>query len=78
EHFLTERYCLYTADRRGRILRGDIHHPPWQLEPAEAEFLVNDLPQAHDIFLPDTPPLLHFSRELSVYIWPLIVCSTPR
>jgi uncharacterized protein YqjF (DUF2071 family) len=78
EHFLTERYCLFTADRLGRILRGDIHHTPWQLEPAEAEFLVNDLPQAHDIFLPDTPPLLHFSRELSVYIWPLSVCNTPR
>jgi len=24
EHFLTERYCLYTVDRRGRVRRADI------------------------------------------------------
>ena len=33
EHWLTERYCLYTVDRRGRILRAEIHHPPWPLQP---------------------------------------------
>jgi hypothetical protein len=71
EYFLTERYCLFTADRRGRMWRGDIHHTPWSLEPAEAEFLVNELPEAHGIRLPDVEPVLHFSRELSVYIWPL-------
>src|SRR5437660_2273327 len=26
EHFLTERYCLYTTDARGRMIRGEIHH----------------------------------------------------
>ncbi len=76
EHFLTERYCLYTTDRHGRMLRGDIHHSPWPLEPAEAEFPVNELPQAHGIRLPDTAPLLHFSRELAVYIWPMSVCGS--
>jgi hypothetical protein len=34
EHFLTERYCLFTMRRR-RLLRGDIVHPPWELAPAE-------------------------------------------
>ena len=34
EHFLTERYCLYTLDRRRRLRRADIHHPPWPLQPA--------------------------------------------
>jgi uncharacterized protein YqjF (DUF2071 family) len=29
EHWLTERYCLYTLDDRGALLRADIHHPPW-------------------------------------------------
>jgi uncharacterized protein len=29
EHWLTERYCLYTLDETGRPLRGEIHHPPW-------------------------------------------------
>jgi len=29
EHYLTERYCLYTTDGRGRLIRGEIHHSPW-------------------------------------------------
>jgi hypothetical protein len=36
EHFLAERYCLF-AERRGRLLRGDIAHAPWQLAPAHVE-----------------------------------------
>ncbi len=30
EHFLVERYCLF-AQRRGRLVCGDIAHAPWQL-----------------------------------------------
>src|SRR5579883_1265557 len=71
EQFLTERYALYTADRGGALFKGNIHHLPWPLERAEAEFELNELPAAHGIRLPDTAPLLHYSRELVVYIWAL-------
>ncbi len=71
EHFLTERYRLYTSDSRGKLLQGDIHHMPWPLEAAEAEFERNDLPAAHGIRLPDAPPLLFYARELVVYVWSL-------
>ncbi len=71
EHFLTERYCLYTVDPKGRLLRGNIHHLPWPLEAAEAQFTLNELPASIGIRLPDVEPLLHYSRELAVYIWPL-------
>ncbi len=71
EHFLTARYSLYTTDWSGQLLRGRIHHLPWPLERAEAEFELNELPQAFGLSLPDTPPLLHYSRELVVYIWSL-------
>ncbi len=70
EHFLTERYCLFTT-RRGKVLVGDVHHRPWPLEPADAEIRVNDLPRAHGITLPNRPPVLHFSKSLEVYIWSL-------
>lgn len=70
EHFLTERYCLFTPFA-GRMLVGDIHHMPWTLQPAEAEIRVNELPFAHGITTPNRPPVLHFSRELYVSIWPL-------
>ena len=71
EHFLTERYCLFTSNRNGQLLRGDIHHKPWPLEAAEAEIELNELPSRYGIQLPDTPPLLHYSRELVVYLWSL-------
>jgi uncharacterized protein YqjF (DUF2071 family) len=70
EYFLTERYCLFTTSG-SRLLVGHIHHLPWPLEPAEAEIEVNDLPQAHGLTLPNQPPILHFSRELEVFIWSL-------
>ena len=31
EHFLTERYCLYTVDDSFHLRRLDIHHLPWPL-----------------------------------------------
>jgi hypothetical protein len=50
---------------------GHIHHLPWPLQAAEAEISLNELPAAHGIALPDRPPVLHFARELHVYIWSL-------
>jgi uncharacterized protein len=66
DHFLTERYCFYTTDQSGQILRGDISHEPWPLQPAEAELLENGLTLTWNIELPDTPPLLHFAKRVDV------------
>ena len=70
ETFLTERYALFTRGKH-TIERVNIHHMPWPLELAEAEFEMNTLPEAHGIRLPDTKPLLQYSREQVVYIWGL-------
>jgi uncharacterized protein YqjF (DUF2071 family) len=43
EYFLTERYCLYAADAKGQISRGEIQHAPWPLQPAQAEFHRNTM-----------------------------------
>jgi len=69
EHFLTERYCLYAQDRRGRVLRGDIHHEPWPLASAEAETRVDTMASAAGIELADTPPHLLFAHALDVVAW---------
>jgi uncharacterized protein YqjF (DUF2071 family) len=74
EHWLTERYCLYTV-HKGQIFRGDIHHVPWPLQPAKAEIGVNTIAEVAGVRLPDTKPLLAFSRELKVLIWPLKLVS---
>jgi uncharacterized protein YqjF (DUF2071 family) len=70
EYFLAERYCLYTTDERGTPQRADIHHPPWPLQPAEADFAENSMASPWGLEL-DGEPLLHFARRQDVVIWAL-------
>lgn len=70
DHWLTERYCLYTTFA-GHVYRGDIHHQPWPLQDAEVEIEANTMAEASGIALPNSAPVLHFARKLEVAIWPL-------
>ena len=69
ESWLTERYCLYAADRAGLIYRGNIAHEPWPLQRAEAEIRVNTLGDQWGIAMEGVPEMLHFVRELTVRAW---------
>jgi uncharacterized protein YqjF (DUF2071 family) len=69
EHFLTERYCLYTTTRSGAPRRLDIHHKPWPLQIADAQVTVNTMADAAGITLPAEPPLLHFAKRMDVLTW---------
>lgn len=69
EHWLTERYCLYTAHPSGDLIRAEIHHEPWPLQKAEAEFQLNTMTRSLGLVLPDTEPLLHFAQRLDVVVW---------
>ena len=69
EHWLTERYCLYVLDRKGRARRGEIHHKPWPLRRAEAEIETCTVTKGWGIELPDEPPLLHFVSQIDVVAW---------
>jgi uncharacterized protein len=68
-HFLTERYCLYSATPEGRIYRGEIHHPPWLLQAAEAQFSRNSMAEAAGLILHAEPPLLHFAKRQDMVAW---------
>lgn len=68
EHFLTERYCLYAA-KGGRVYRGEIHHPPWQLQVAEAELVRNTMAEAAGLTIPSHKPILHFARLQNMAAW---------
>ncbi len=70
ENFLTERYCLYSADNRGEVRRGDIHHHPWPLQRAEVEIEALAMTGQIGVELPNADPILHFSRRLDVLAWP--------
>jgi uncharacterized protein YqjF (DUF2071 family) len=69
-YFLAERYCLYAVDRRQRITRVEIHHPPWPLQDAEAEVELNTMTAPLGLRLPDTGPLLHYAARQDMVAWP--------
>jgi len=69
EHWLTERYCLYTLDQNRRVIRGEIHHVPWPLQKAHAEIELCTLPQAHGFPALAGEPHLAFARRLEVVVW---------
>lgn len=43
ETWATERYCLYSQDRRGQVYRGEIQHPPWPLQRARHDIRTNTM-----------------------------------
>lgn len=68
QRFLTARYALYVR-RFGAVHIGEIHHRPWRLEQAEAEFRINTLPASFGFALPDHAPLLHYSEQIAMEAW---------
>ena len=70
EHFLTERYCLYTV-AFGRVWRGDIHHGRWPIQQVEAEIPRETVSAAAGLHLSGPPVLTHFSAVQEVLIWTL-------
>jgi uncharacterized protein len=68
EHFLTERYCLFTM-HEDRVHWAQIHHPPWPLQQAEVEITENTMPPPGIELSGD--PLCHFSARQDVVLWAL-------
>jgi uncharacterized protein YqjF (DUF2071 family) len=71
EHFLAERYILYTEPRPGKMLVGRVHHPPYPLQPAEIFECDESLLSAAGIQRPCHAPIVHFSPGVNVEIFPL-------
>jgi len=68
EHWLVERYCLYTQMPGGQLLRTDIHHPPWSIAPANASINVTNLEPAALRPL-NAAPLVHLADRQDVLVW---------
>lgn len=71
EHWLTERYCLYARSPAGRIYRGDIHHRPWPLQPAQARLPANTMGRQVGLELEGPPDSLLFARRIDTVVWGL-------
>lgn len=70
EHFLAERYVLYTC-RRGRLYSGRVHHVPYPLREAECDFLDESLLAASGLIRPDSNPLTHYAESVDVEVFGL-------
>jgi len=69
EHWLVERYCLYSATSTGNLWRLEIHHNPWPLQMAEAEISLNTMTTPLGIELPDGSMKLHFAGRQDTFAW---------
>ena len=72
DHWLTERYGLFSALNPDRVVFGEIHHPPWTLQPAEVKLDVNTMMQSIGIELPEQRPMAHFASLQEVVAWPIV------
>ncbi len=68
ESFLTDRFRLFTA-RDGVAQCAEIHHGPWPLQRARADFGTNTMAIAAGIELEPMTPHLLYSREIPVVAW---------
>lgn len=70
EHFLTERYRLFTLGRKGRGVRvGEIAHQPWPLQQADCDLSACEMTNGLGFELPTSEPVLHYADKLDVVAW---------
>jgi hypothetical protein len=69
DSWLTDRYCLYSADSSGKLYRCEIDHPPWPLQKAKAVIHANTLGDWLGIDMGHEPATLHFAKSLDVRAW---------
>ena len=71
EHFLIERYILYTTDSDHRLCRARVHHQPYPIQRADVVELEETLIWAAGIRRSQGSALRHYAREVNVKIYPL-------
>lgn len=75
EHFLIERYILYSSDENHHLHRARVHHQPYPLQRAEFDDLEETLIWSAGIRRSEVQPLRHYASEVKVKIYPLERCS---
>lgn len=72
EEWLLERYCFYTTNTKGKVFRCDIIHEPWSIHNVELENMKNDLLSTFHIQSESTQPLVQYSKDANVRLWPIV------
>jgi uncharacterized protein len=71
EHFLVERYILYSEDSDRQLHRARVHHQPYPLQRADVLGLEETVVWAAGIRRHDSTELGHYAREVNVKVYPL-------
>lgn len=69
DHFLTERYRLYTVSPRNHLLHIDIHHQPWPLQEGDIVIDTNTMVEPTGVRLPDMAPRVLVATRQDVVAW---------
>lgn len=76
EHFLIERYLLYTVHRKW-LYSGQVHHHPYRLHMAELLHLEQSILHANQLDLQTSPCHVRYSSQVQVEVFPLCrICPT--
>jgi hypothetical protein len=70
DHFLVERYLLYSMDKDRQLHRARVHHQPYPIQRADVLRLEETLVWAAGIRRGDSAPIRHYVREVNVKIDP--------
>lgn len=74
EHFLMERYILYSEDERRQLYRARVHHQPYPIQRVQVDALEETLVWAAGIKRPESPAYRHYASEVNVKVYPLERC----
>ena len=70
DHFLLERYILYSQDSDHQLYRARVHHAPYPIQRAELLELDETMVWASGVKRSGDAPLRHYAREVSVKVYP--------
>jgi uncharacterized protein YqjF (DUF2071 family) len=69
EHWLTARYCMYMANRRGQLFIGEIDHAPWELQSAQVTVHRNTMTHWLNLDTDTPPPHVQYAHLTQVRAW---------
>jgi uncharacterized protein YqjF (DUF2071 family) len=71
EHFLLERYILYSQSEDRQLYRARVHHQPYPAQKVDVAHLDETLLWAAGIKRAEQPAVRHYAREVNVQVYAL-------
>lgn len=68
DHFLLERYLLFTASR-GKVSKGHVHHTPYPAQPATLHAFADSLVEAAGLPPAGQPAAVHYASGVDVDVY---------